>query len=129
MRNGGASFRGLSLTLSIEWQRAQLTRAKLRPLCALVGDRAANIRQVLDTRMELIIKTRIEETFVVQARRSRMLASVIGGPGGSQNEIRCSQSWMAQQQNFEVGLGVTVHVASDDGVCADNRIVQLPGMM
>jgi hypothetical protein len=80
MRNGGASFRGLSLTLSIEWQRAQLTRAKLRPLFAL-GDRAANSGQVLDTRMEPIIKTRIEETFVVQAPRSLMLPTVLGGPG------------------------------------------------
>jgi hypothetical protein len=77
MRNGGASFRGLSLPLSIEWQRAQLTRAKLTPLCAL-GDRAANSGQVLDTRMEPMINTRIEETFVVQAPRSRTLPSVIG---------------------------------------------------
>ena len=50
-------------------------------LCGAEGDRAANSGQVPDTRMEPIMKTRIDETFVVQAPRSRLLPSVIGGPG------------------------------------------------
>ena len=64
-----------AVTAVAPWQRAQLARARLRPLCAL-GDRAANSGQVLNTRIKPTINARIEETF-----RGRQVFDEAGRPG------------------------------------------------